>query len=104
MRHEQEYTVDMTIEQLKVFIMTEKLNSFSEAAHESFISQSTLSKQIKSLERELGFKLFDRTTRKIKMTRAGEIFSKYAHSIVNEYNLMMQEMKLYQTLMTLNLS
>ncbi len=76
--------------------MIEKLNSFSEAANELFISQSTLSKQIKALEKDLGFKLFDRTTRKIKMTRAGEIFSRHAHRIVTEYHAMLQETQAYQ--------
>lgn len=86
----------MNIEQLQFFIMIEKLNSFSEAANELYISQSTLSKQIKMLEKQLGFSLFERTTRKIKITRAGEIFSKHAHNIVSEYHAMKLETDKYQ--------
>ncbi|MDR2356358.1 MAG: LysR family transcriptional regulator [Clostridiales Family XIII bacterium] len=84
------------IEQMQFFLMIEKLNSFSEAANELYISQSALSKQIKSLERQLGFELFDRTTRKIQITPAGEVFLKYAHRIISEYNNMLEEAGKYQ--------
>ncbi|MDR1028895.1 MAG: LysR family transcriptional regulator [Clostridiales Family XIII bacterium] len=86
----------MMIEQMQFFLMIEKLNSFSEAANELYISQSTLSKQIKALERHLGFELFDRTTRKIRITPAGEVFRKYAHRIISEYREMILETEKYQ--------
>jgi DNA-binding transcriptional LysR family regulator len=84
------------IEQMQFFLMIERLNSFSEAANELYISQSTLSKQIKALEQHLGFKLFNRTTRKIQITPAGEVFRKYAQRIVSEYHEMVIETEKYQ--------
>jgi len=86
----------MTIEQLQFFLMIEKLKSFSEAANELYISQSTLSKHIKALEKQLGYKLFERTTRKIQITPAGEVFSKYAHRMATEYREMLLETKKFQ--------
>ena len=48
--------------------------SFSEAAKKLFISQPALSKQISSLEKELGIDLFDRSFTPIRLTPAGEHF------------------------------
>lgn len=54
----------MTIEQLQYFMAIVKHRNFSIAAEECYISQSSLSKQIKALEQELGgVELFDRNTK-----------------------------------------
>ena len=45
------------LKQLKYFQSVARLNSFSEAAEENFISQSAISQQVQALERELGFRL-----------------------------------------------
>ena len=52
--------------------------SFTRAAERCFVVQSALSRQIKSLESELGVRLFARTSRKVKVTPAGEAFVKQA--------------------------
>lgn len=52
---------------------SEKLN-FSEAAKELYISSQALTKQMTTLENELGEKLFIRTTRSIKLTDFGKVF------------------------------
>ena len=49
--------------QLKYFQSVVRLNSFSEAVEENFISQSAISQQIQALERELGFPLLERKNR-----------------------------------------
>lgn len=81
----------MTIEQLRFFATIEQVNSFSEAADLLYVSQSTISKQIKALEEELGFSLFQRTTRKVKITGAGKLFSAHVKRILMEYDAMQQE-------------
>lgn len=68
----------MELRQLKYFIKTKELLSFTDAAKALFISQSTLSQQIRQLEDELKMSLFDRVGKRIRLTEAGEIFSKYA--------------------------
>lgn len=50
----------MDMNQVRYFLAIVKTKSFSEAAYELFISQSSISKQIKSLENELGVVLFER--------------------------------------------
>ena len=52
--------------------------SFTRAAGRCFVVQSALSRQIKSLESELGVRLFARTSRKVEVTPAGEAFVKQA--------------------------
>ena len=52
--------------------------SFTRAAERCFVVQSALSRQIKSLESELGVRLFARTSRKVEATPAGEAFVKQA--------------------------
>lgn len=61
----------MELRQLKYFVTTADLLSFSDAARKLFISQSTLSQQIRQLEDELGSPLFERTTHKVVLTEAG---------------------------------
>ena len=52
--------------------------SFTRAAERCFVVQSALSRQIKSLESELGVRLFARTSRKVEVTPAGEAFVQQA--------------------------
>lgn len=86
----------MTIEQLKYFITLVKYKNFSVAAEECYISQSSLSKQIKALEQEIGgVKLFDRNTKKLEITYAGKEFYIAADKILAEYQKAMDDMKKY---------
>lgn len=68
------------LKRLKYFQSVVRLNSFSEAAEENYISQSAISQQIQALERELGFKLLERRNRTFDLTPAGEYF--YQKSLV----------------------
>lgn len=71
----------MNISWLREFIVLAGCCNYLEAAERLFISQSTLSKHIKALEDELGLYLFDRSTRKVQLSRAGEILVPYAQNI-----------------------
>ena len=75
----------MTFEQLEYFMLIEKYKSFSRAAEENYLSQPTLFKQIKALEKELGVELFVRTSRSIRLTDAGREFSQFVHKVMQEY-------------------
>lgn len=68
----------MDIKQVEYFVSIAETGSFSLAAEALYISQSSLSKQIIALEKELGVKLLDRSQRKIALTEAGKIFLKHA--------------------------
>lgn len=72
----------MNYERLKTFIAVAERNSFSEAAKILFVSQPTITSQIKALEQELNTKLFERTTKKVELTRSAKVLLKYAREIV----------------------
>lgn len=62
------------LKQLKYFQSVVRLGSFSAAAEENFISQSAISQQVQSLERELGFALLVRKNCSFSLMPAGEYF------------------------------
>ena len=62
--------------QLKCFISVARTLSFSEAARRNYLSQSTVSRYIKDLEKEFGVKLFERTRREVSLTNEGRRFNK----------------------------
>ncbi len=72
----------MEINYLKEFIVLAQTGNFLEAADILYSSQSTLSKHIKSMELELGASLFERTTRKVSISRFGQLLLPYAKQIV----------------------
>lgn len=76
----------MEIHQLEYMVAVAKFQSFTRAAAEINISQSSLSQQIRKLEEELGIKLFDRTTRTVRLTNAGCAFLAHAQQILLEIN------------------
>src|SRR3954447_10754713 len=89
----------MNIEQLKYVMAIVKHQHLTNASYEVSISQSSLSKYLKKVEEELGgVQLFDRTTRNVKLTAAGQEFSKYASRIIAEYENMMSAMEEFTSL------
>ena len=64
----------MDIRTLHYCVAISKELSFTKVAEQSHITQQALSHQIISLERELGYQLFNRTNRSVKVTPAGEVF------------------------------
>lgn len=71
---------------LKVFrTVAEKLN-FTVAAETLFLTQPAVTLQIKTLEQELGVKLFDRTGGKVSLTQAGIVLLEYSKKIADLYN------------------
>ena len=74
----------MELRQLKYFVKTAELLSFSKAAKALFITQSTLSQQIKQLEDELDMALFFRNNHKVTLTEAGETFLEGAKKTLAE--------------------
>ncbi len=70
----------MDIYQMKYVVALAKHRNFTLAAESCFISQSSLSQHISKLEKELGVKLFDRTTRTIRITEAGRAYVEMARA------------------------
>lgn len=83
----------MNINQIQYFLAIVKTKSFSEAAYELFISQSSISKQIKALEDELGICLFNRNSPQRTLTPAGKVFYRYAKSAYEQHREMLAEIE-----------
>ncbi|MFP3322586.1 LysR substrate-binding domain-containing protein [Planococcus sp. SIMBA_160] len=73
----------MDIRQLSYFIEVAKHQSFTKAAQALHVTQPTLSKMVKNLEIEMEVSLFDRSSRKVRLTDAGEVVFIQAQKIVN---------------------
>ncbi|WP_260399763.1 LysR family transcriptional regulator [Peribacillus simplex] len=71
----------MELRHLEYFLMVSKELHFTKAAGKLGISQPTLSHQIKMLEQEIGYPLFNRVGKKIELTQVGEIVQQEALNI-----------------------
>lgn len=80
----------MDFDQLKTFIEVAKLGSFSRAAEKVLRSQPAVSAQIRQLEQEYGQKLFDRNTKSVRLTPAGEVVLDYARQLLSLRTTSMQ--------------
>ncbi len=74
----------MTITQLHYLIAVAEHQNFTVAAEKSFVTQPTLSMQVAKLEEELNIKLFDRSSKPIKLTAVGEKIVEQARRVVIE--------------------
>lgn len=85
----------MEYRDIKSFIEVADHKSFTKAAEHSYHSQPTLSKVVKKLEEELGVVLFNRSTRKLYLTDAGEIVyhqGKKALAALDELPILLDEL------------
>ena len=64
----------MKLDRIEIFCAVARNMSFTKAAEECNMAQSAISMQIRALEEELGFPLFERSTRKVSFTDAGQSF------------------------------
>ena len=73
----------MTISQVQYVLAVSRYGSFSEAAQHLYISQPSLSQQIRNLEAELDYNLFTRTPHGVTLTKAGKTFCQHAEHAVD---------------------
>ena len=90
----------MELTPLRYFVKLADVLSFTEAAKELFITQSTLSLSIKQLEEELGVNLFDRIGKKVFLTDAGSDFLACARKALEEVEYGVQHLKEMQHVCT----
>ncbi|MBP2058517.1 DNA-binding transcriptional LysR family regulator [Lactobacillus colini] len=94
----------MELKYLNDFLAVAKFNNFSDAAESLYISQSSLSKNIKKLEDIEGVKLFNRNTTGTSLTHYGKIYLNYAKKISSLENQCDREIKdAYQQQSTLQI-
>lgn len=70
----------MELQQLRYVVAIADEKNFTRAAERCFVVQSSLSHQLKALERELGVTLFARNSRRVELTTAGDAFLKHARA------------------------
>ena len=64
----------MTLQQLKYIVTVAEAGTFSKAAKMLFLSQPSLTKAIKELEKEMDIIIFDRTNKGVSVSKEGEVF------------------------------
>lgn len=78
------YNHRMNIRALKYFVKLAELKHFSRAAEACFVSQPTLSTQVRKLEEQLGVSLVERAPRKVMLTPIGEDIAHRARHILRD--------------------
>jgi len=74
----------MELRHLRYFVAVGEDQHYGRASRRLGVAQPALSRQIQDLEREIGFKLFDRMPRGVKLSAAGELFLKDARRILQD--------------------
>lgn len=80
-----------TLRQLSYLLALKSSGSFSTAAEQSFVTQSTLSAGIKELEGIIGCSLVDRSSRQIRLSAAGEDIARQAEKIIEDTQNLMRK-------------
>jgi DNA-binding transcriptional LysR family regulator len=76
----------MELRHLRYFVAVGEEQHYGRAAHRLRVAQPALSRQIQDLEEEVGFKLFERLPRGVKLSAAGKLFLADAKRILQELN------------------
>lgn len=75
-----------TLQQMRIFVMTVRSGSFSEAGRQMDLSPASVSRYIQSLEERFGVRLLNRSSRRLSLTHAGEAFLERARSVLREFD------------------
>lgn len=93
----------MNYNKIKYCLKAAEVLNFSEAARQMYVTPQSFGRQISILEREMGFALFDRSTRKIELTASGKIvyenLSGLVKSLEKEYQKMCEMGKLKEEML-----
>lgn len=76
---------------MRYFVSVVKNHSYTKAAAECNISQSSISEQMKNLSNELEVKLIERKGRSFELTKAGEFFYQHCQEVLDEYDKLVED-------------
>ena len=79
----------VTLRQLRAFVAVARLGSFTDAARTMHLSQAALSGLIKTLESQVGVRLFERSTRRVSPSAVGSAFLPEVERVLDELDLAM---------------
>ena len=74
----------MELRHLRYFLAAAEAENVSRAAMKLHVSQPALSRQIRDLEQELGFSLFERSAKSVRLTEAGKVFVTEARKVLRQ--------------------
>jgi DNA-binding transcriptional LysR family regulator len=83
----------MQIESLKVFCDLAETESFTKAAQINGVTQSAVSQQISSLERQFKSLLIERSKKKFRLTREGQVLYEYSKQIIQTYDALQSQLQ-----------
>ncbi len=83
----------MQIDSLKVFCDLAETESFTKAAHINGVTQSAVSQQIGSLERQFKTLLIERSKKKFRLTREGQVLYDYSKQIIQTYDSLLSRLQ-----------
>ncbi|MCJ8340113.1 MAG: LysR family transcriptional regulator [Pseudomonadales bacterium] len=84
---------NISIRHLRAFVEIANLASFTRAARQLNVTQSTLTATIKQLEQQAGLILFDRTTRQVTLTKEGQRFFPVAKRLITDFRLAIDDLQ-----------
>lgn len=84
----------MDLRQFRYFIQVARRENFRKASDDLRIAQSALTRQIQMLERELGFLLFDRIKRGVRLTAAGQRLLERSQQILGEVDRLKENLQI----------
>ncbi|MGO4671747.1 LysR family transcriptional regulator [Bosea sp. 2YAB26] len=77
----------VSLRQIQAFLAVAECGTFTKAAERLHMAQPALSQLVRELERELGLRLFDRTTRRVELTEGGREFQGASAKIMHDLDL-----------------
>ncbi|NPT42770.1 LysR family transcriptional regulator [Paraburkholderia sp. 1N] len=83
----------LSIRHIRSFVAVARHRSLTRAAESLFVTQSALSLTIQHLEDDLGVLLFDRSTRRLDLTQAGEEFMPSAQRLLHDFDSSIRDMR-----------
>jgi len=96
LNHDSDFNLPMQIESLKVFCDLAETESFTKAAQINQITQSAVSQQISSLEKQFKSLLIERSKKRFRLTREGQVLYEFSKQITQTYDTLhskLQEIK-----------
>lgn len=88
---------NITLKQLRAFAAVARERSFTRASEKLHVTQSTLTTSIKTLENEIGLRLFERSTRTLTLTAPGEQLLPAAERMLRDLSESLEELRLTAT-------
>jgi DNA-binding transcriptional LysR family regulator len=85
--------LNIGVEELETFLAIAELGSFSKAAERLFLAQPSISNRVQRLERAVSARLFERTTRAVVLTPAGERLRLRVQPIINDLHAVLDEFR-----------